>query len=181
MVPRRIVSHVMVLSDDPGISGLGRAGAPGQGDGGPEGGAQREALKLLNTYVDRYPQVPEARYYRALALSGLGRNKEALEDVDKALADNSGECQLSPGQGEHPGGSGAAAGGHIDFCPGHALRPPERRGLQGTGGLPGPGGQVCRSHRRPQPGRGAGPQRPLGVQQAGHGLVLPGGIPEGGG
>jgi len=51
-------------------------------------GRNAEALKLLNTYVDRFPQVPEARYYRALALSGLGRHKEALEDVDKALADN---------------------------------------------------------------------------------------------
>lgn len=51
-------------------------------------GRNDEALKLLNTYVDRFPQVPEARYYRALALSGLGRHKEALEDVDKALADN---------------------------------------------------------------------------------------------
>ncbi len=51
-------------------------------------GRNQEALKLLNAYVDRYPQVAEARYYRALALQGLGRNKEALEDVDKALADN---------------------------------------------------------------------------------------------
>jgi tetratricopeptide (TPR) repeat protein len=32
----------------------------------------------------------EARYYRALALNGLGRQKEALEDVDAALADNPG-------------------------------------------------------------------------------------------
>jgi tetratricopeptide (TPR) repeat protein len=32
--------------------------------------------------------VKEARYYRALALNGLGRKKEALEDVDLALADN---------------------------------------------------------------------------------------------
>ena len=36
----------------------------------------------------------EARYYRALALSGLGRNKEALEDVDKALADNPGNVNF---------------------------------------------------------------------------------------
>ena len=51
-------------------------------------GRHEAALKLLNEYVDRYPQVSEARYYRALALNGLGRHKEALEDVDKALADN---------------------------------------------------------------------------------------------
>ena len=51
-------------------------------------GRNEEALKLLNAYVDRYPQVKEARYYRALALNGLGRKKEALEDVDLALADN---------------------------------------------------------------------------------------------
>ena len=51
-------------------------------------GRNAEALKLLNEYVDRYPQVREARYYRALALNGLGRHKEALEDVDMALADN---------------------------------------------------------------------------------------------
>jgi tetratricopeptide (TPR) repeat protein len=53
-----------------------------------QAGRNEEALKLLNTYVDRFPQIAEARYYRALALSGLGRQKEALEDVDKALADN---------------------------------------------------------------------------------------------
>jgi len=51
-------------------------------------GRNVEALKLLNEYVDRYPQVREARYYRALALNGLGQNKEALADVDMALADN---------------------------------------------------------------------------------------------
>jgi tetratricopeptide (TPR) repeat protein len=51
-------------------------------------GRNEEALKLLNTYVDRFPQVTEGRYYRALALNGLGRHKEALEDVDKALVDN---------------------------------------------------------------------------------------------
>ncbi len=51
-------------------------------------GRNEEALKLLNTYVDRFPQMTEARYYRALALTGLGRHKEALEDVDKALVDN---------------------------------------------------------------------------------------------
>jgi len=44
--------------------------------------------------VDRYPQVREARYYRALALSGLGRNKEALEDVDKALVNNPGNANF---------------------------------------------------------------------------------------
>jgi tetratricopeptide (TPR) repeat protein len=49
-------------------------------------GRNEEALKLLNKYVDRYPQVKEARY--SLALNGLGRKKEALEDVDLALADN---------------------------------------------------------------------------------------------
>ena len=57
-------------------------------------GRNAEALKLLNTYVDRYPQVREARYYRALALNGLGRHKEALEDVDKALADNPGNVNF---------------------------------------------------------------------------------------
>jgi tetratricopeptide (TPR) repeat protein len=51
-------------------------------------GRNEEALKLLNIYVDRFPQIAEARYYRALALAGLGRYKEALEDVDKALVDN---------------------------------------------------------------------------------------------
>ena len=53
-------------------------------------GRNDEALKLLTEYIDRYPQVKEARYYRALALNGLGRQKEALEDVDAALADNPG-------------------------------------------------------------------------------------------
>jgi tetratricopeptide (TPR) repeat protein len=53
-------------------------------------GRHQEALKLLNEYVRRYPQVPEARYYRALALNGLDRKKEALEDVDKVLVDNPG-------------------------------------------------------------------------------------------
>ncbi len=57
-------------------------------------GRNEEALKLLNAYVDRYPQVREARYYRALALNGLGRHKEALEDVDKALADNPGNVNF---------------------------------------------------------------------------------------
>jgi len=57
-------------------------------------GRHEEALKLLSEYVDRYPQVREARYYRALALNGLGRNKEALEDVDKALADNPGNVNF---------------------------------------------------------------------------------------
>ena len=57
-------------------------------------GHNEEALKLLNTYVDRYPQVGEARYYRALALQGLGRNKEALEDVDKALADTPNDAKF---------------------------------------------------------------------------------------
>ena len=84
-------------------------------------GRNEEALKLLNEYVDRYPQMREARYYRALALNGLGRNKEALEDVDKALADNPGNVKLSPGQGEYPGGPGAAPGGHFDLYPGHAV------------------------------------------------------------
>jgi tetratricopeptide (TPR) repeat protein len=51
-------------------------------------GRNAEALQLLNTYVDRFPQIAEGRYYRALALTGLGRHKEALEDVDKALVDN---------------------------------------------------------------------------------------------
>jgi len=51
-------------------------------------GRNAEALVLLNAYVDRFPQMGEARYYRALALTGLGRHKEALEDVDKALIDN---------------------------------------------------------------------------------------------
>jgi hypothetical protein len=55
-----------------------------------QAGRNAEALKLLNEYVDRYPQIKEARYYRALALNGLGRQKEALEDVDAALADNPG-------------------------------------------------------------------------------------------
>jgi tetratricopeptide (TPR) repeat protein len=51
-------------------------------------GRNAAALKLLNEYVKRYPQVAAARYYRALALNGLGRKQEALADVDKALADN---------------------------------------------------------------------------------------------
>ena len=110
--------HVLVLPGDPGFSGLGRAGAPGQGHGGPEGrDATSEALKLLNEYVDRYPQMGEARYYRALALNGLGRQKEALEDVDEALADNPGNVSCSPAQGEPPGGPGSAAGGHLDLIP----------------------------------------------------------------
>jgi tetratricopeptide (TPR) repeat protein len=57
-------------------------------------GRNEEALKLLNEYVDRFPQVREARYYRALALNGLGRHKEALEDVDKALIDNPGNVNF---------------------------------------------------------------------------------------
>jgi tetratricopeptide (TPR) repeat protein len=57
-------------------------------------GRNVEALKLLNEYVDRFPQVNEARYYRALALTGLGRHKEALEDVDKALVDNPGNTNF---------------------------------------------------------------------------------------
>ncbi|MEJ2672429.1 MAG: tetratricopeptide repeat protein [Deltaproteobacteria bacterium] len=56
-------------------------------------GHNKLALKLLNEYIDRYPQVAEARYYRALALNGLGRKDEALEDVDKALADNPGSIK----------------------------------------------------------------------------------------
>jgi tetratricopeptide (TPR) repeat protein len=51
-------------------------------------GHNAEALKLLNLYVERFPQMKGARYYRALALDGLGRKKEALEDVDQALEDN---------------------------------------------------------------------------------------------
>jgi tetratricopeptide (TPR) repeat protein len=59
-----------------------------------QAGRNAEALKLLNEYVDRYPQMREARYYRALALTGLGHHKEALEDVDKALADNPGNVHF---------------------------------------------------------------------------------------
>ena len=64
-----------------------------QGMQAQKAGHNAEALKLLNEYIDRYPQVAGARYYRALALNGLGRKQEALEDVDKALADNPGSIK----------------------------------------------------------------------------------------
>jgi tetratricopeptide (TPR) repeat protein len=88
MVPRRIVVMswfcLMILAS-PAWAGQALLV---QGMEAQKAGRNEEALKLLNEYVDRYPQIREARYYRALALNGLGRHKEALEDVDKALTDN---------------------------------------------------------------------------------------------
>ena len=113
----------MVLSDDPGISGLGLGQALlVKGMEAQKAGRNEEALKLAQAPVDRYPQASEARYYRALALNGLGRNKEALEDVDKALCRYSGQCRaFSWPKGIIPAGPGPASGGHIDLCPGHEL------------------------------------------------------------
>jgi tetratricopeptide (TPR) repeat protein len=57
-------------------------------------GRHAEALKLFNEYLDRYPQMSEARYYRALTLNDLGRQQEALDDLDLALADNPGNVKF---------------------------------------------------------------------------------------
>jgi len=94
MVPRRIVVMawfcLMILAS-PAWAGQALLV---KGMEAQKAGRNAEALKLLTEYVDRYPQVREARYYRALALNGLGRQKEALEDVDKALADNPGNVSF---------------------------------------------------------------------------------------
>jgi len=94
MVPRRIVVMawfcLMILAS-PAWAGQALLV---KGMEAQKAGRNAEALKLLTEYVDRYPQVREARYYRALALNGLGRHKEALEDVDKALADNPGNINF---------------------------------------------------------------------------------------
>ena len=94
MVPRRIVVMswfcLMILAS-PAWAGQALLV---KGMEAQKAGRNAEALKLLTEYVDRYPQVREARYYRALALNGLGRHKEALEDVDKALADNPGNVNF---------------------------------------------------------------------------------------
>ena len=42
-------------------------------------GRNAEALKLLNEYVDRYPQVREARYYRALEKLTLGVQRAPMD------------------------------------------------------------------------------------------------------
>ena len=88
MVPRRIVvmsCFCLMILASPAWAGQALLV---QGMEAQKAWRNEEALKLLNEYVDRYPQIREARYYRALALNGLGRHKEALEDVDKALTDN---------------------------------------------------------------------------------------------
>ena len=84
-------------------------------------GQNEEALKLLNEYVDRYPQIAEARYYRALALNGLGRQKEALEDVDKALADNPGDVQLLLAKGNLLAGLDRRPEAILILYPGHEV------------------------------------------------------------
>ena len=94
MVPRRIVVmswFCLVVLTSPAWSGQALLV---KGMEAQKAGRYEEALKLLNEYVDRFPQVREARYYRALALTGLGRHKEALEDVDKALVDSPGNANF---------------------------------------------------------------------------------------
>ena len=60
-----------------------------QGMEAQKAGRNQQALELLNKYIAKYPQVTEARYYRALALSALDKDKEALEDVDRP-------CRITP-------------------------------------------------------------------------------------
>ncbi len=57
-------------------------------------GDNETAEKLLGEYLRRYPQMEGARRYYALALAGLGRKAEALEQLDKGLAEHSGDVQL---------------------------------------------------------------------------------------
>lgn len=99
MVPRRMVVmswFCLMIMASPGWAGQALLV---KGMEAQKAGRNEEALKLLNDYVDRYPQIREARYYRALALHGLGRHKEALEDVDNALADNSGNVNFLMAKG----------------------------------------------------------------------------------
>lgn len=88
MVPRRIVLMSLCCLMLMALPAWAGQALLAKGMEAQKAGRHEEALKLLNEYVDRYPQMTEARYYRALALIGLGRNKEALEDVDKALVDD---------------------------------------------------------------------------------------------
>ncbi len=57
-------------------------------------GKNEQAVKLLRHYLEQYPQIAEARYYLALALAGLGRKTEALEELDQGLAGQPGDIQL---------------------------------------------------------------------------------------
>jgi tetratricopeptide (TPR) repeat protein len=88
MIPRRIVVPYLLCLMVLAVPAWAGQALLVKGMEAQKAGHNEEALKLLNGYIDRYPQVAEARYYRALALNGLGRKKEALEDVDKVLTDN---------------------------------------------------------------------------------------------
>src|SRR5574340_1047674 len=55
-----------------------------QGMEAQKAGRHEQALKLLDQYIEKYPQIGDAWYYRALALQGLNRDNDALASVDKA-------------------------------------------------------------------------------------------------
>jgi tetratricopeptide (TPR) repeat protein len=49
-------------------------------------GQHEQAVKLLRQYLKLYPQMAEVRAPLAESLAALGRNQEALKEVDKGLA-----------------------------------------------------------------------------------------------
>lgn len=57
-------------------------------------GKNEQAVALLKEYLKQYPQFPEARRHLALALAGLGRQDEALKELDLGLAKQPGDIQL---------------------------------------------------------------------------------------
>ncbi len=57
-------------------------------------GNNGQAVELLTKYLKQYPQISEARRYLALALAGLGRKTEALEQIDFGLTKEPGDIQL---------------------------------------------------------------------------------------
>jgi tetratricopeptide (TPR) repeat protein len=63
-------------------------------------GNNEVAAKLLGEYLKRYPQMEEARRYYALALAGLGRKAEALEQLNRALAADPQDVQLLLAKGK---------------------------------------------------------------------------------
>jgi tetratricopeptide (TPR) repeat protein len=63
-------------------------------------GKNELAVKLLAEYLHRYPQMAEARRYLALALVGLGRQTEALQQLNMALAERPQDLHLLLAKGK---------------------------------------------------------------------------------
>jgi tetratricopeptide (TPR) repeat protein len=57
-------------------------------------GRNELAVKLLGEYLNRYPQMEDARRYLALALADLGHKAEALHQLNMALAESPQDIQL---------------------------------------------------------------------------------------